>query len=246
LFVWYNDGNSTQWVPASPVSTNATGIDIRSFGAVGDWNGAVGTDNTAAINAAMAAASASPTKTVFIPGQAFGITGTINGIAGVSIIGAGRGQARICTATNNLTMLKLENISTIGIVLKGFSLEGVTGGSGTTGMYVGSTIEQTGHMMMQDVQFLNHRRGTDGGSTYTLFDSRMEKLDFYGCSEWGEFLGGSQVGHSTCTYRVCGEGVRVGSVSTFSVGGGSFENSCTWLNNTMTSHSTPPLFARST
>ena len=143
-------------------------------------------------------------------------------------------------------MLKLENISTIGIVLKGFSLEGVTGGSGTTGMYVGSTIEQTGHMMMQDVQFLNHRRGTDGGSTYTLFDSRMEKLDFYGCSEWGEFLGGSQVGHSTCTYRVCGEGVRVGSVSTSpQLVVAASRTRVRGLTTLVTSHSTPPLFARS-
>jgi hypothetical protein len=70
-------------------------ISVSSFGAKCDWNGANGTDDTAAFNSAAAAAnkayvaSGAPSSVLLVPGRSCLIAGTVTLSSGVVVDGAG-------------------------------------------------------------------------------------------------------------------------------------------------------------
>lgn len=86
------------YVPPSSDATGASGawvrqyeggVNIKWFGAVADWDGTTGTDNTTAINGAVSAINALGGGVVRVPEGAFRTTGNIKLLDGVYIIGEG-------------------------------------------------------------------------------------------------------------------------------------------------------------
>lgn len=171
------------------------------------------TDNTSWLNAALAAAS--PGDTVRLPKGTINILGDNVALPPrVSLEGEGsRATDLHCESGVALTAA---NISTIGMSFRGFKISGVPGV--TTGLYVGSNLEDTAHARIEDVAFHNHLNGVDGGGTFALFDSALEDVDFYNCTVGLGVLGSQTVARS-CKFRVCGWGVKLKKQSGVSVGG---------------------------
>ena len=65
-------------------------VNVRDYGAVGDWNGATGTDDTAAIQAAIDAAAAGP-GALFIPAGKYAIAHTLRIAKTITVSGAASG-----------------------------------------------------------------------------------------------------------------------------------------------------------
>jgi len=121
-------------------------INVLDYGAVGDWNGTTGTDDTAAFNAAFAAAYAfSATNgsfgTVYVPEKAYKITGRILAQAnahfeiGASLHPVGMAAGQIVYYVSQRTTH--ENVKIIGD-------PAVDPANGTIGIKVGDTVAEAG------------------------------------------------------------------------------------------------------
>jgi hypothetical protein len=84
LFVWYDDGNSAQWVEAVAGSSNAGFVTPQMFGAVGDGV----TDDTAAVQAAAASG-----EDIYVPPGRYLIKDMITIQAGVCWTGADKSRS---------------------------------------------------------------------------------------------------------------------------------------------------------
>lgn len=183
-------------------------VSVRDFGAVGD-NVA---DDTEALQKA-----ASLGRSVLLPEGKYRTTAPILCAPGTSWHGEGPSKTTIFGDHGGKT-LAYQDVNTYGVFLH--NLE-VKGNGASTGLYIATTVEQSAHLHMQNVRFFKHAKGTDGVDTFALFDSYLEKVDFLECSTWGFQWAGSQNTLIACTFRVCGWGIYMGTVSGFSVGGGS-------------------------
>lgn len=198
---------------------------VKDYGAVG--NGVA--DDTSGIQAAIDAANTAGGGTVFFPEGTYLISASINGKANVSLVGAGQAISIIKCDTAAVQMLKWSNVSTYGVTVRDLAVSGVA--ASTTGLYFGSTAEETSHVELSNLRVINHARGVDNGGTYGLFDSVLRKVDFYNCGTAGMQVAGSQVILEGCTFRVCGWGLQVKYLSSASVGGPRAYG-CTWIQNT--------------
>ena len=107
LFVWYNDGNSTQWVPASP-STGASSslINVRNYGAKGDGV----TDDTAALQAAL-----NTGRAIFLPKGHYLVTDMLTVPYGSGIFGETKNFSKLIVPTSfNLAALGVVHIAQEG------------------------------------------------------------------------------------------------------------------------------------
>lgn len=189
------------------------------------------TDDTAALNAAIVALSSAGGGELSLPAGTILVTAPVIGKPGVSLRGAGQFRTTIRCATRDTRLLDYTDVDVQGISLSHLTLRGVSGRGGTTGLFVGSGAEQTAHVRISNVRFLDHAKGIDGtGSPFGLFDSELTKCDFYNCSSWGLQAAGSQLVLTGCTFRVCGWGVAVTRLSAACIGGPRFFG-CTWIQN---------------
>ena len=182
-------------------------VSVKDFGAVGDGT----TDDTAALTAAAALG-----KALKLPEGTYKTTSAIACVAGTSWEGDGPGNS-IILSSHNGRCLDYTNVDTYGVFIKNLAMQGP--GSNGTGLWVSSTTEVTAHLHMENVRVYNFAKGTDGTSTYAIFDSYLEKTDFLSCSTWGFRLTGSQNTLISPTFRLCGVGISVDDSSGFSIGG---------------------------
>lgn len=184
-------------------------VSVKDFGAVGDGIA----DDTGAIQKAINASTS-----VFFPSGIYRTTSTIT-----------CGAKRLYGETQSSSVIKL-NHSGIGINIINTSTYGlsvsslcIAGNGSSTAISIQSTTEVTSHAHFEDLRIYNHMIGIGGTSTYTLFDSYLEKVDFISCSKYGFKLSGSQNTLISCTFRLCNWGVYVDSMNGgYSIGGGSF------------------------
>jgi hypothetical protein len=227
------DPNQGVYVAPSSDTTGATGAWIRVYdGALyPEWFGTVGTSNDAAVLQACFNLGYTLGVEVLLT-KLYTVTTTVNikaqTIRGTNIATSGI-YGNVSSGTNIISAL---NTTTEGMILDNFLIKGngTTALNGTSnGLFIGSTLEETSHVHLSNLRFLYHANGLVGSGNYVLFDSILTNVDFYGCSNYGEYLGGSQVTHIGCSYRVCNWGVLHDSPAN-SIGGGVFTD-CTWVQN---------------
>ncbi|MFM2290169.1 MAG: hypothetical protein RL684_3312 [Pseudomonadota bacterium] len=84
-------------------------LDVRRYGAVGDWNGSTGTDNLAAFNNAFLVANVSG-GTVNVPAGNFRVSAPIKMFHNTAFIGAGVGATTITKNTNATILTNLTSV----------------------------------------------------------------------------------------------------------------------------------------
>ncbi|MDM8344523.1 glycosyl hydrolase family 28-related protein, partial [Pseudochrobactrum sp. sp1633] len=150
----------------------------------------------------------------------------------VSMRGEGQTSSTIKATGSMVRMISMINLWLSGVSLERFRVDGVQGQ--TVGLYVEQTVvgtgETVGHLQMSDVQFVNHLNGLDGAGVFALFDSSLTKVDFIQCTGAGAFIQGSGMNFYGCTFRVCGDGVRIAYLAGGSIGGPRFFGGV-WVQN---------------
>lgn len=202
-------------------------VSVKDFGAVGDDS----TDDAPAFNAAVSGLAASGGGTIQLGPKTYKLGSTVNLDRRVKMVGCGP-AATILHGAHSGKTLAIEDVSTDGLVLADMTIKG---NGSSTGLSVGSATEHTAHANLRNLRFWSHAKGIatkSASGTYAFFDTLFEKIDFLSCSTFGEELGGSGVNHVGCTYRLCGEGIRITQPNSgLSIGGGTFVGG-TFIGNT--------------
>lgn len=94
--------------------------NITVYGAVGDWNGTTGTDNTTAMQAAINAANAAGGGIVFVPTGAYKISSALTLYSDIIIMGAGASALNLFTSGSTIVQSTLNaDIFTTGTLAGG-------------------------------------------------------------------------------------------------------------------------------
>ncbi|WP_321476851.1 glycosyl hydrolase family 28-related protein [uncultured Paludibaculum sp.] len=94
-------------------------VNVRAFGAKGDWTGVSGTDDTAAFESAF-----STSRRIYIPPGVYVVSKPIILLSGQVVVGAGRSQTKIVNRTSDVFQLR-GNVN--GIQLQDFSVAAYAG-----------------------------------------------------------------------------------------------------------------------
>lgn len=199
--------------------TAAMVANVKDYGAVGDGS----TDDTTAIQNAITAASA-----IYFPAGTYKTSSPLVVAGAKKLFGAGKGTTAIWGNHAGRT-LSWDDVNTYGLTISDLEIRG---NGSSTGIYIGSGLEETAHVMLNDLRIYNHAIGIDGIDTYSMFDSVLLKVDFLSCSTYGIRNAGSQNVFVGCTWRLCNYGLLIDNqIGDNSIGGGSFTG-CTWVSNT--------------
>jgi hypothetical protein len=226
------DPNQGIYVAPASDTTGASGAWVRKHDNIlrPEWFGTVGTTNDAAVLQACINLAYTISAEVLLS-RMYTTTTAVN-IKSQTIKGQGVTVSGIF-GNHTGNVLAGINTTTEGMVLDNFQVKGngTTDTNGaSTGLAISSTLEETSHISLSNMRFYRHSIGIVGGANYSMFDSVLTNVDFWACSNYGEYLGGSQVMHTGCTYRVNNWGVLQDTPAANSVGGGTFEG-CTWIQN---------------
>jgi len=178
-------------------STQATGVkwatakgvsplfNVKDYGATGNGT----TDDTAAINAAVAAATVAGGGVVFVPAGTYIVSGTVALAANITLEGAGRGTATIKRSTN-VTVVSIYGTSTgnhvTNVAIRNLTIHGNDSSATAVDVVYASSV----HLM--DLQ-INSTLGI-GLDLVEVWDSRFINIDMV-------FSGGLTTGNAALMVR---------------------------------------------
>jgi len=153
------------------------GINVKDYGAVGDVTtvGTGGTDDTAALNAALAAlptVNGNPAGKLIGPAGIYRIDGPLNNW-GPCVSFEGEGEAATILdyrGSGDCVRLYDPVYPTVGVAeiagrLEGFCIDGTSAGAGATGLHAGDVLELGLDLLVQNF--------TGAGSTGVIFDNSV-------------------------------------------------------------------------
>lgn len=225
------DTQSGIWAAPTASSTGTNGAWQRVFSGVlfAEWFGAAAAnsaaDNTTAFNAAILYAKNGAFGAVQFGKGSFAVT-SLTMQTGVSLYGTDRAYSKLVSSTSSAKVLDFTDVWMTDVVVRDMTIHGVAGS--TTAIYVGASTEITAQALFKNLRLINHQNGIDGGSTYGLFDSAIENVDFLNIAGYGLGAFGSQIVVTDCKFRICGYGAYIKRLNGFSVGGPKFFG-CTWI-----------------
>ena len=177
--------------PQGPSGTLKTYFDVTNYGAVGDGN----TDDTAAIQAAIAAAQ--PTGgIIFFPFGVYSISSALTCYTGVSFLGEGS-EASFIQQTST-TANALVGVDVASISIQGILIEGPATGSGIGISFTWSAAGNVPYLDFRDVWVRNF--GGDGLYLETPIVSHFDRVISQGNGGYG--FNFPQAGTS-CSFTSC-------------------------------------------
>ncbi|MBL3669041.1 hypothetical protein JL475_24220 [Streptomyces sp. M2CJ-2] len=208
--MWADAGGSSRvWMEAHQVPTTSTAkpvldwLNIKDFGAQGDGV----TDDTAAAQAAIGAASTAGGGTLYVPAGRYILNGSLTWASGVSAIGAGA-RASILQSTNpNLDCITGTDLS--DVTLQGLQLSGPGRGFGSGVRFTRFSAPATAGITLRDL--LIQSFGGDGVFCHQLAGSVLHRVRVRTCSGTGfhlqaptdTVLGGASTSLVGCTAEGC-------------------------------------------
>ncbi len=142
----------------SGLTSNNVCITSAPYNAVGDWNGVSGTDNTAAINAALAA-----NKSVCVPAGNFGFSGTIGLFNQANqLVGVGRNVSILTQTTAATPAIELPSALNYSTIRNLTLTRAVTATAGGDGIKQTATLD---NIILSDLLVTNHYIGINLGAT---------------------------------------------------------------------------------
>lgn len=187
------------------------------------------TDNAVALNTLVTTVSQAGGGVIVLPEGVTRVASVINWKPYVSLLGAGLYATTLRGMTNGQRILNFENIWCQGISVSHLTIQGIA--AQTVGMYFGSTLEETSHLSLSHLRFLNHASGIANGGSWSLFDSDLYMVDFYNCTVVGFEVAGSGINIVGCKFRVCGWGMSIKYLNGNNIGGPTVFGS-KWISNT--------------
>ncbi|MFD6324183.1 glycosyl hydrolase family 28-related protein [Streptomyces sp. NPDC058442] len=186
--MWADAGGSSRaWMQAHQVTTDTSTakpvldwLNIRDFGAQGDG----ATDNTAAVQAAVDAASAAGGGTLYIPAGRYILTGSLTWASGVSAIGAGARVSILQSMDQNLDCITGTDIS--DVTLQGLQLSGPGRGFGSGVRFPRFSSPSTTGITLRDL--LIQSFGGDGVYGHQLAGSVLHRVRVRTCGGIGFHL----------------------------------------------------------
>ncbi|WP_073946532.1 glycosyl hydrolase family 28-related protein [Streptomyces kebangsaanensis] len=209
--MWADAGGGRRvWVVAHQIPTG-TGtakpvldwLSVKDFGAQGDGN----TDDTAAVQAAVDAASAAGGRTLYIPAGRYILNGPITWASGVNAIGAGA-RATVLQSTNqNNDCITGTDIS--DVTLQGLQLSGPGRGFGSGVRFTRLSAPAITGITLRDL--LIQSFGGDGVFCHQLAGSILHRVRVRTCGGTGfhlqapqdTILGGASTSLIGCTAEGC-------------------------------------------
>ncbi|MEU3346425.1 glycosyl hydrolase family 28-related protein [Streptomyces sp. NPDC006700] len=209
--MWGDAGGGRRvWVEAHRVATGTSTakplldwLSIRDFGAQGDGS----TDDTAAVQAAVDAASAAGGGTLYIPAGRHIINGVITWASGVNAVGAGARSAILQSTNQNLDCITGTDIR--DVALQGLQLSGPGRGFGSAVRFTRVSAPATSGITLRDM--LIQSFGGDGVFGHQLAGSVLHRVRVRTCGGVGfhlqapqdTVLGGASTSLVGCSVEGC-------------------------------------------
>jgi hypothetical protein len=193
-----NSSGGNSWYAVFPTS----GVDVREFGAVGDWNGSAGTDNAAAVQAALRYALVVGGKLVVGPGSyklASQVTGTFAAdLLHVTIEGWGRDVSYLVwtAASGGIAISYDGQFDSVDVRNLTFATNQIGGGAALT--LTQTTGSPTALSPLNEIKNVGFR-GSDGYSvsdywTTSIQTNGINNVNFIGNTFTGTGAAGHGVG----------------------------------------------------